>query len=195
MQTLSTTVLAVVGSQSAGCLASFDDARNVTVVDPPRDLDASARAMEAWARTVRSRSLYTMLDADPLAPVVQAWSSSFRQGPRGDLEIAVTEALGRWRAESIGLPDFYLVLNPDELSTSHRDWYLGVLHEAAPRRVIPVEAEGALVADAIGGLSAGRWWPALDQMLDDIEHTLPDRLMVADESDPGRGSAGSSLIL
>lgn len=189
MRKLSTTVLAVVGTEAEACVRWFADAANVTVAVGDAEQPPLRRAQQVWARTVRSAARFTMHDADPLQPVADAWAEQFDGGGiRGDLEVARTEVESRWRADSIGLPDYYLVLEPEELPPGRKHWYLGVLHRAAPHRVVPVAAEPHAVADAIGRLGAGRWWPELPTILDDLERQLPDQLMVADEvpdsSDP-----------
>lgn len=183
MQRLSTTVVAVIGAESGACVSALDDARNVAALRVEGD-EPDIRAMDAWKKCVRSRALYTIHDADPLKSVADAWAASFTGGPRGDLEIAAAETRARWRAESIGLPDFYLVLAPEELPAGIRDWYLGVLHRAAPHRVVPVASEATMVRHTMASLGSGRWWPTLDEMLDGLETQLPDQLMANADSDP-----------
>ena len=126
MRRLATTVLAVVGTDAEACVRSFIDAGNVSVVDPgaEADRDPLARAQSAWSQTVRSHARYTMHGADPLAAVGAAWAAEFDGAERGGLEVAVADVLARWRADSVGLPDYYLVLDPDALSPAEKNWYL-----------------------------------------------------------------------
>ncbi|MDH3681498.1 MAG: hypothetical protein OEV40_16300, partial [Acidimicrobiia bacterium] len=148
--------------------------------------EPQARADEAWRRARKSHAPYTMHDADPLQPVADAWAGSFAGEARGGLEVRVAETIARWRADSIGLPDYYLVLEPDDLPAGRRDWYLGVLHRAAPYRVVPVAADRGAVLTAIGRLEAGRWWPDVPELLAGVDRLLPDRLMTsADREDRG----------
>ena len=184
MRRLATTVLTVVGTDAEACVRSFTDAANVSVIDPgpEGDRDVLARAQAAWSHTVRSHARYTMHDADPLAAVGAAWAAEFDGAERGKLDVAVADVLARWRAHSVGLPDYYLVLDPDALSPAEKHWYLGVVHRAASHRVVPVEPESMAVRAAIGRLRAGRWWPDLPAMLDGLSHELPDRVMVGEEA-------------
>ena len=125
-----------------------------------------------------------MHDADPLAAVADAWVRRFdEQGPVGELEVAVAETLARWRVGSIELPDYYLVLDAEAWGATRRHWYLGVLHQAAPARVIPVPDPDA-AARTLPRLGAGAWWPDLDDLLGGIERVVPDQLVP--------GSSGSS---
>ena len=88
---------------------------------------------------MRAHSPYLVHDADPLAAVGDAWVRRYdEQGPIGELEVAVAETLARWRVGSIELPDYYLVLDAEAWGATRRHWYLGVLHGAAPARVVPV---------------------------------------------------------
>jgi hypothetical protein len=54
--------------------------------------------------------------------------------------------------------------------------YLGVLHRAAPSRVVPVVGTPERVGAQLGGLRCGRWWPGVDRLLDGIDRVVPDRL-------------------
>jgi hypothetical protein len=93
----------------------------------------------------------------------------------GELEVAIEATLVRWRVGSIELPDYYLVLDAESMPPTQRHWYLGVLHRAAPARVVPV-ADAAEAARAISRLGSGRWWPDLDVLLSGIDRIAPDQL-------------------
>lgn len=179
MQRLSTTVLAVVGPEAAACVLAFADAANVTAVRSTED-GWRERADQAWRRTLSSHAPFTMHDADPLEGVAAAWLRSFDDGDPAPLEVLVAETVARCRSGTIGLPDYYLVLDPDELGDDRRHWYLGVLHRAAPHRVVPTVGDAASVRRAISGLGAGRWWPDVSELLDGLDRLLPDRLMTVD---------------
>lgn len=179
MRRLATTVLAVVGEDAAACVSWFSTAVNVATVEiEPEEDDVLVQARAVWAETVRSRSRFTMHAADPLQEVGDAWVGEFGGAPRGRLEVAAAAAVASWRADSIGLPDYYLVLDPDSLPDAHKHWYLGVLHQAAPHRVVPVAPEAADVAAAIGRLASGRWWPDLPEIMDGLATALPDSVMI-----------------
>jgi hypothetical protein len=135
-------------------------------------------------------------DADPLAGVVAAWVAFYdRAGVRGDLEVAVTETVARWRAGSLELPDYYLVLDPEELAATRRHWFLGYLRDRAPHRVVPAAASPAGLRREVGRLRAGRWWPDLDELLDEVLREVPEavRLDAAEEAD-GAAAHGEELI-
>jgi hypothetical protein len=118
---------------------------------------------------------YLVHDADPLALVADAWVRRFdEQGPAGELEVAVRETVGPWRARAIELPDYYLLLDPGSWGATRRHWYLGLLHRAAPSRVVPADADR--VQATIATLASGRWWPELDRLLADVDRVVPDRV-------------------
>ena len=164
-----TTVVAVVGAGARPAVESLRGRANVRVVvteDPE----------VAWRLAAGTSVPYLVHDADPLAAVADAWVRRFDEaGPAGELEVAVADVVARWRARSVGLPDYYLVVDAEELPPTRRHWYLGVLHGAAPARVVPVAGRGAALADELGRLPTGRWWPDLDRLLDGVEHVVPDR--------------------
>ena len=144
MQRVSTTVIALVGASARACIEVLGAAANVRGVLTEQDAPPLDRAVEAWREAKGAHIPYLVHDADPLATIADAWVRWFDQhGPVGELEVAVTETLARWRARSLELPDYYLVLDAQSLDTTVRHWYLGVLHRAAPPRVLPVAARPA----------------------------------------------------
>lgn len=196
----STTVVAVVGSdagsvpeRTAGaCVERLGEATNVVPVHPDLDDPPLDRAVAAWAETVRAHSPYLVHDADPLAAVADAWVRRFDEaGPIGELEVAVSETLARWRVGSIEMPDYYMVLDAESWAPTRRHWYLGVLHAAAPARVVPVTDPDA-AARMLPRLGAGAWWPDLDDLLGGIEQVVPDQVLPG--SDGSVEAAGSARI-
>jgi hypothetical protein len=173
---LSTTVVALVGERAPECLEALRQAANVRVVRPdPQDAPLE-RAMAAYRVAAGTNVPYLAHDADPLAPVADAWIRRFdQQGPAGELEVAVSETLQRWRADSIALPDYYLVLDADTWEATRRHWYLGFLHRAAPSRVVPTAGTASAVTEQLPRLASGRWWPGLDRLLEDVDRVVPDR--------------------
>ena len=172
----STTVVAVVGTGARACIERLGRGANVgTIVPEPSDASLD-RAVAAWSEATRVHLPYFAHDADPLDAAATAWVRRFdEQGPVGELEVAVTDTLARWRAASIELPDYYLVLDAEGWTPTRRHWYLGVLHRAAPSRVVPVPNADAAEA-TLPRLSAGRWWPDLDDLLDGIDRVVPDQV-------------------
>ena len=89
----------------------------------------------------------------------------------------MADTLTRWRARTIELPDYYLVLDPESWAPTRRHWYLGVLARSAPARVVPADPSSAgRVQAAIATLASGRWWPELDRLLADVDRVVPDRV-------------------
>lgn len=177
MARVAATVVAVVGEPARACAAALGRAANVQAVVPDGEAPALERAAEAWRRAQAAHVPYLVHDADPLAAVADAWARRFdEEGPGGELEVATHEALARWRARSVDLPDYYVVLDPDALGVTRRHWYLGFLHRAAPVRVVPAAGAPEAVAAALTRLPAGRWWPPLDRLLDGVERVVPDRV-------------------
>jgi hypothetical protein len=129
----------------------------------------------AWTEARRTTRPYLMHDADPLAWVADAWARRFDgHGAAGELEVAVAETLARWRARSLDLPDYYLIVDPEGFSPTLRHWFLGVLSSAAPTRVIAARPETMLV-DYVAELRPGPWWPDLDQILAHLDRVVPDQ--------------------
>lgn len=189
-----TTVVAVVGTeagsvpeQAAGaCVERLGQATNVVPVHPDVDDPPLDRAVAAWVDAVRAHSPYLVHDADPLAAVADTWVRRFDEaGPIGELEVAVSETLARWRVGSIEMPDYYLVLDAESWPPTRRHWYLGVLHAAAPARVVPVPDPDA-AARMLPRLGAGAWWPDLDDLLAGIEQVVPDQVVPGSEGSSAR---------
>lgn len=153
-------------------VAGLDGLHNVRAI--PRGERQPAEVFEIAGR---SAATYVVHDVDPLAEVAEAWTAFFDgTGVVGALEVAVETALGELRAERVTLPDYYLVLNPEGMSETWRHWWLGVLAGAAPVRVVPVPASATAVAEELGRLRAGRWWPAdLEAWLRGLPRVVPDR--------------------
>lgn len=170
---MQTTVVAVIGA-SRDALLGAAEAANVRAAQLDPERPALDRAVEAWDLATRSAVPYFLHDADPLAWVEAAWARRFEAAsPPGELEVAVTETVRRWRARSLELPDYYLLVDPESWDATRRHWYLGVMVGAAPRRVAAV-APVELVA-ALPRLPPGPWWPELDQLLAGIEHVIPEQ--------------------
>jgi len=171
---VNTTVVAVVTADEQ--LVERAVAPNVAVGRPDPELPLLDRSAAAWSAAKRTARTYFVHDADPLAEVADAWTDFFDgSAPHGSIEVARESVLARWRAGSVELPDYYLLDAPDELTPTMRHWYLGVLAGAALTRVVALEPDRS-IGDHLGSLPAGRWWPPLDQLLEGIEHVVPDRV-------------------
>ena len=174
MQRISTTVVALVGADAARWAREVGAFANVRAVVPEED-DPLDRAVAAWSGAAGSSRTYVVHDADPLAAVARHWVALYDgTGLRGDLETAVAEVTARWRSRSVELPDYYLVLDAEDMPGTLRHWFLGVLRDAAPTRVVPVQPTTAAVDRALTHLPAGRWWPAVPDLLAGIDQVAPD---------------------
>jgi hypothetical protein len=178
-----TTVIAVIAPVASDAAAHPLDGvqgANVRVVRTDTDASPFERSGMVWQEARRTAAPYLLHDADPLAPVAEAWARRFDghglegHGVVGDLEVAVAATLARWRARSLDLPDYYIVVDAEGLRPSLRHWFLGVLGSAAPNRVV-TGRPSVPVADHLAELRPGRWWPDLDRMLADIDHVVPDQ--------------------
>lgn len=173
---VSATVVAVVTSEEnrmAGAAAA-----NVAVGRVDRELKPVERARQAWSAAKRTNRTYFLHDADPLADLAAAWIGFFDGDvAHGTIEVVREQVLDLWRNDDIALPDYYLIDRPEDLPTTSRHWYLGLLAGCAPSRVVASRPNRSL-GDQLRSLPTGRWWPPLDEMLRDIERVVPDQLPV-----------------
>jgi hypothetical protein len=179
MRRLGSTVVVVAGDRAAEVVAGLDGLHNVRAI-----LRGERPAAEVTESVSRASATYVVHDADPLADVGAAWADFFDgTAPTGGLEVAIETTLAGLRSERLILPDYYVVLEPDDLAPTRRHWWLGVLAGAAPTRVVPAPAAAATVAETLGHLAAGRWWPAdLDGWLRALPQAVPDRVGLPGES-------------
>ena len=165
------------GIDPKGAKHPLDDvhAANVRVVRSDADAPAFDRTAAVWEQARRTTAPYLVHDADPLGPVAEAWARRFEgQGVAGDLEVAVAATLARWRARSLDLPDYYLVMDAEELRPTLRHWFLGVMGSAAPTRVVAGRSSVPVV-DQLTELRPGPWWPELDRILDGLDRVIPEQ--------------------
>jgi hypothetical protein len=178
MQRASTTVVVLVGPGTETMLPLLESAANVRVLTIDDD-DASPldRAVTATTEAASAHAPYLVHDADPLAVVADAWARYFDgTGPRGELEVAVAETLARARTGALEMPDYYVVLDPEQLDATRRHFWLGLLHRDAPARVVPANPDPTSALAALGTLAPGPWWSPLDDLLRGIEHEVPDQI-------------------
>lgn len=186
MQRIATTVLGVVGAPDAErrreLVAALGQGANVRAVLPDPEGAPIDRAVEAWREAARAHVPFVVHDADPLAEVGSAWVDRWDgAGDVGRLEVAVQAVLQRWRAGTVELPDYHLVVAPDDLSPTERHWYLGVLASEAPHRVVVVDDDHDALARAVRRLRAGRWWPDLATLLAGLDRRVPDAFEIRAE--------------
>lgn len=185
MQRVATTVLALVGSPSQEELRrlalSLGEAPNVRAVVPEDKSESLDRAVAAWREVTRAHIPYLVHDADPLVDVASAWVDRWDgAGDVGRLEVAVQQVVQRWRARSLELPDYYLVIDPEGLPPTARHWFLGVLSGASAHRVVVAGSSPDETVRAVRRLRAGPWWPELDVLMDGIDRRAPDTMHVRD---------------
>lgn len=165
--------MVVVAGERAGTVVSgLDGLHNVRAIT--RGERSSAEVADVVSRSIAT---YVVHDADPLGTVGDAWAGLFDgTAPVGGLEVAIEAALAALRSDRLVLPDYYIVLDPDDMPVTRRHWWLGVLAGSAPARVVPAQASLAAVTDVLGRLSSGRWWPKdLEAWLRALPRTVPDQ--------------------
>jgi hypothetical protein len=190
MRRLSSTVVVTTGETEAvaNVVSGLDRFRNVraqlipvpTADEPHRPANSSqsyAKARSARELIVRAPGPYVVHDADPLGPVADAWLGLFEGRSTPDrLDIAVEETIRGIRAGELFMPDYYTVLDPESLSETRRHWWLGVMSEAAPARVVPAPAAISAVRDTLANLPMGRWGPdPPDEWLRGLRDVVPDQ--------------------
>jgi len=174
MERIATTVVALVGA-SGDATASLKAKPNVTLYQAEPKAPLIEQAAAAWEAARRTHTTYFVHQADPLSWVAEAWAARFEgTGQAGDLEVAHAETVARYKARSLGLPDYYIVRSPEGLPATLRHWYLGVLGGARPCRVV-VAGEGADLAAVLSALPVGPWWPGVDELLAGIENVVPEQ--------------------
>lgn len=120
---------------------------------------------------------YVVRDADPLEHVASAWVEFFDdRATLGTLELEVETALDALASGRAVMPDYYLVLEPEQLAGTWLHWWLGVLATAAPTRVLPASGEHGAVRRMLRKLPTGRPWPDPDAWLPGLPFAVPDRV-------------------
>jgi hypothetical protein len=149
-------MVAVVSTGARPALLRLAEAASNVAAEAVGDLpetwsEAAALTRAAWERAVRHRLIYTVVDVDPLAPVVMEWSRRL-MGQDHELELAIGAS------NPPDPPDFYLV--DEQLAHPLVDWYLGHLHTLSPGRVKPVRLDPDALSHALGTLSFGPPFPS-----------------------------------
>jgi hypothetical protein len=191
MRRNSSTIVVLTGPVPGEVRAAVDRSMNVALIHP-EDRDGNSdggagieQAAAALRRAGRATSPYAMVTADPLAAVAGAWRAMWdvsRQSGPDEFEQEAVKVLAAWRANQFELPDYYLVLAPEEAAL---DFHLGALRAARPHRVALVAAtepahQAVAVLHTLGSLRHGPWWPPLDQLIDTARAFYPNTLTEAD---------------
>ena len=170
------TMVAIVGDAADEALASLEGITGVETL--------SVRGGEpglAGRRIAATVTPWVVHDADPLAHVAQAWIELFEErATMGALQAEVEDALARFASGEALMPDYYVVLAPEQAPDVWRHWWCGALGRHAPRRVLPVAARGAAGDESLRHLLTvlppSRPWPDPVQWLPDLPFAIPDRV-------------------
>lgn len=174
------TVVAIVGDQSAEALAALDGMRGVEVLA----LQGSDPAL-ATRRIAASATPWVVHDADPLEHVAAAWVELFEaRATLETLEIEVETALSLFEVGSAVMPDYYIVLEPEDAPDTWRHWWCGALGHRAPQRVLtapaPSAPRDAALRRMLGTLPSSRPWPEPASWLPRLPFEIPDRVGLRD---------------
>jgi hypothetical protein len=172
MANFSSTTLIFVGDDARSALLELDRLANVTAMATAEESDED---FQRWVR--RSYSPFLVHDRDPLAHVASAWVEFFDDlTTLGTLDLEVDRALDALTSGETSMPDYYIVADPEGLSPTWKHWWLGVLPEAAPTRVIPWREGSMSLARVIRYLPTGRPWPKAEPWLRHVARAVPDRV-------------------
>lgn len=181
------TVVAVVGDYSTEALATLEGLPGVETL-ALRDSDPALAARRIGA----ARRPWVIHDADPLAHVAAAWVELYEErSTLGALEVEVETALDQFQRGDAIMPDYYLVLDPDQADTTWRHWWCGALGHRAPRRVLPAHAPAdprdGVLRGLLTALPTSRPWPDPASWLPGLPFDVPDRVGLRDAPRaPGR---------
>jgi hypothetical protein len=194
MRHSSSTVVVLSGAVPDQVLAAIGRSMNVALVRPKDDEDAAA----ALVRAGRAGSRYALVPADPLADLAKSWQAMWdvtrQEGPDG-FELEAAKAVAAWRAGQFELPDYYLALTAAATENSGPDFHLGPLRSVRSHRVAAVPAtepaqQAAEVLHALGTLSAGPWWPGLDDIIETARGFYPGTLVEKSQTAIGANLSG-----
>lgn len=170
----SSTLIAVIGANTGEVIRRVAAASlNVgfEAVDEQGEARTESRR-EAWDRARQHGLIYTLVNADPLEPLVDEWAKRL-EGESHELELAIASTSGT------ELPDYYLV--DEHLPPPRVDWYLANLGRLAPARVVPVAIEPERLAARLGALPYGAPFPSTEQIAATARDFVPLPQLVAVE--------------
>ncbi|UFS59242.1 hypothetical protein [Subtercola endophyticus] len=176
------TTLVLVGNESPNAFGALARHANVRAASLAESSDEEAAR---WV--TQADAPYVVHDRDPLAHVAAAWVEFFDDlSTIGTLDLEVERASSALENGSMSMPDYYIVVDPESLAPTWKHWWLGVLPQAAPTRVIPW-AEGSTSLDRVlRRLPTGRSWPSPGPWLHEVARSVPDQI--------GKGSSGPTLL-
>jgi hypothetical protein len=151
-----TTIVAVVADNARDLVeAVAGDATNVTAVlqETPDQLDPGRLKSSALRRAEAGNNVYTLIDFDPMAAVVDAWVARLG-GKENHLDVEVG------RIGAVALPEYFLVA--DDIDDARVHWYHGHLNSYAPRRVVTIEPSPPAIHRRLSHLRSDRAFPTAD---------------------------------
>jgi hypothetical protein len=174
------TVIAIVGDAAEDALATLEGLPGVETLA----LHDSEPAI-AGRRIVAASTPWIVHDADPLGHVAAAWIELYEErATLGALEAEVDAALAQFAAGTALMPDYYIVLEPEDAPDVWRHWWCGALGRHAPQRVLPAHApatpKDAGIRRLIRRLPSSRPWPDPAAWLPDLPFATPDRVGLRD---------------
>ncbi len=174
------TVVAIVGDHVEDALATLDGLPGVEILA----LQGSDPAL-ATRRITAATTPWIVHDADPLEHVAAAWVELFEErSTLGALELEVETALAQFEAGSALMPDYYIVLEPQDAPDTWRHWWCGALGHHAPQRVLasraPAAPRDAAVRRLLSTLPSSRPWPDPASWLPHLPFEIPDRVGLLD---------------
>jgi hypothetical protein len=168
----SSTTVVVVGDEADAALHTLDGLANVRAARLRAVPDADAARWTSSAHTP-----YVVHDRDPLEHVAAAWVEFFDDlATLGSLELEIERVLIALDRDAVSMPDYYVVLAPESLPTTWKHWWLGVMPQASPTRVIPWSDSEVSLARLLRRLPTGRPWPEPEPWLRGLTHAVPDRV-------------------
>ncbi|RFA19021.1 hypothetical protein [Subtercola boreus] len=173
------TTLVLVGTESAAAIGALSRLKNVRVTSFTGDAGVGGGVtdedVERWVS--QSDAPYVVHDRDPLGHVAAAWVEFFDDlSTLGTLDLEVDRVVASLERGILSLPDYYIVLEPESLAPTWKHWWLGVLPQAAPTRVIPFTEGRTPLSRVLGQLPTGRAWPKPEPWLHDVARSVPDRI-------------------
>ena len=172
MEAPASTTLVVVGDEATSAIHALEGFANVRAASFDGATDDE---VTRWSATADAP--YVVHDRDPLGHVAAAWVEFFDdQSTFGVLELEIERALDAAERHAISVPDYYVVLQPEELPTTWKHWWLGVLASESPTRVIPWPHGDESLARLLRRLPTGRAWPDVESWLPGVVGAVPDRV-------------------
>lgn len=172
MTSMNSTTIVLVGTEMQSILLTLNSLINVRASSLDNFSDDEA---QRWV--ARSHSPYVVHDRDPLGHIAAAWVGFFDDRCSiATLDLEVDRTLMFLERGEREMPDYYIVVNPEELAPTWKHWWLGVLPQAAPTRVIPWQSVSTPLTGVLRHLPTGRPWPTPGPWLREVARTVPDRV-------------------